>query len=469
MFSLRPYQQQAVADVRQAFAQGYKAPLLVLPTGGGKTIIFAHIAANVASKGKRALILVHRVELLRQTADKLRDSGAGIGLINPNYTPNLWAPVQVASVQTLVRRTNWNIPGFDLIVTDECHHVVSSTYRAILARFPNAYNLGVTATPVRGDGLGLGQNVGGVYDLLLQGPQVHELIQMEYLVRPVIYAPKQKLDLSGVHTVAGDWNKKEVEYRVDKPQIIGDAVDHYRRICSGAPAVAFCVSVRHAHHVCEQFKAAGYRAAVADGSMADEDRVRILGGLATGAVQVLCSCDLISEGTDIPAITAAILLRPTQSMGLYLQQVGRALRPSPGKKNAIILDHVGNVITHGLPDEPREWTLDGEQKKKRQAKEKEEKENVRQCPECYCVHHLAPQCPECGFEYPNDGRGDPEQTDGVLTEMTEAHRQLLRKSKNQEVARARSMDDLLRIEKERGYKPGWAKHVHESRQRKAGS
>ena len=467
MWQLRDYQQKAVDDVRRSFQAGHRAPLLVLPTGGGKTVIFSSIASNVAARQKRALILVHRVELLRQTADKLRETGAQVGLINPNYTPNLRAPIQVASVQTLVRRPNWNIPGFDLIVTDEAHHVVASTYRQVINRWPGAYNLGVTATPVRSDGRGLGVNVGGIYDHLIEGPQVHELIARGYLVKPIIYAPKDRLDLTGVHTVAGDYNKTELAGVVDKPQITGNAVQHYRQICHGAPAVAFCVSVAHAHHVAAEFQQAGYRAAVADGSMDDDARRRVLGGLATGAVQVLCSCDLISEGTDIPAIVAAILLRPTQSMGLYIQQVGRALRIMPGKPNAFILDHVGNVLTHGLPDEPREWTLDGEEIKKRKKDEAEQRIKTAMCEECFCVHEPAPECPQCGFVYPpSEGRGMPDVVDGELAEMTEAHRAAVRRDQNREVGRARTLAELEAIAETRGYKKGWARHIFNSRQGK---
>lgn len=467
MLNLRPYQSKGVNDIRASYQQKFRAPLYTLPTGGGKTVLFSHIAANVAARSKRALILVHRIELLRQTADKLRSTGCQVGLINPMYTPNLRAPIQVASVQTLVRRTHWNIPGFDLIVTDECHHVISSTYRTILNQWPNALNLGVTATPVRGDGLGLGVNVGGVYDTLIQGPQVGELIDMGYLVRPVVYAPKQKLDLTGLRTVAGDWNKKQLAERTDSREITGSAVDHYSKICPGQPCVVFCCSIAHAEHVAAEFRGAGYRAFSADGSMPDEQRVRLLGGLANGDVEVLTTCDLISEGTDIPAISCAILLRATQSLGLYIQQVGRALRPAPGKDKAVILDHVGNVLTHGLPDEDREWTLDGEMKRRREKGDEEAAMKVKQCPECYAVHMKAdPTCPECGYLYPPPKGRHPEQVDGELALMTEEHRRAVRRVKDVEVARTRTLEDLQKLAADRGYKPGWAEHVMAAREKK---
>ncbi|MGI9159630.1 MAG: DEAD/DEAH box helicase family protein, partial [Saprospiraceae bacterium] len=258
MVTLRPYQQTAVEKIRQAYVSGCKAPLLVLPTGGGKTVVFSHIAATSSARGKRVLILVHRIELLRQTAKALQRAGIQPGLINPAYTPNYRAPVQVAMVQTMAKRTHYfrKMP-FDLIITDECHHVVSKTYRDILAEFPNAYQLGVTATPVRGDGLGLGIIAGGVYDTLIMGPTVAELIAGGYLVKPAIYVPKDRVDLTGIRTRMGDYDKAELETRMDKPQITGNAVEHYRRTLDGLPAVAFCVSVQHAQHVAAEFQRAG--------------------------------------------------------------------------------------------------------------------------------------------------------------------------------------------------------------------
>lgn len=460
MLQLRPYQHEIIQGVRNSYLDGYRAPLVVAPTGSGKTVIFSYIAASTSARGKRVLILVHRIELLRQTSNKLTEAGVYHGLISPKYTPNLHAPVQVASVQTLIKRLEKIAPP-DLIIIDEAHHATAGSWRKVVEAFPNARILGVTATPCRGDGTGLGQNAGGVFDDLVIGPQVPQLIDGGYLVKPVIYAPKQKLDLSDVRTVRGDYDTKQVADLVDKPTITGDAVQHYMRICPGAPAVVFCVSVNHAQHVAEEFRRAGYRAYAADGSMDDDTRARILNGLGNGTVDIVTSCDLISEGTDIPAIGCAILLRPTQSLGLYIQQVGRALRPSPGKQFAVILDHVGNVLTHGMPEEYREWSLDGEQKK-RGKKSQEQSIRVTQCEQCYSIHEPAPQCPVCGFVYPV--KADvPQQVDGELIELQAS---MMRRQKVKEVAQARTLEDLMRIEEERGYKKGWAKHVLASREKR---
>jgi superfamily II DNA or RNA helicase len=437
--------------------------MVVMPTGAGKTVVFSYIAATMAARSKKVLILVHRVELLRQTSAALHKAGVRHGLINPNYTPDLFAPVQVASVQTLIRRLH-HVQSPDLIVIDESHHAIAGTWKKIIEAYPKARILGVTATPCRADGTGLGKVSGGVFDDLIIGPQVHELIQKGFLVKPVIYAPAQRLDLSGLRTKMGDYEKDQLAEFMDKPTITGDAVAHYQKLCPGVPAVAFCVSVRHAQHVAEEFRAAGYRAYHADGSLDDDSRRKILNGLGNGTVDIVTSCDLISEGTDIPAIGAAILLRPTQSTGLYLQQVGRALRPCAGKDRAVILDHVGNVLTHGMPDEVREWSLEGDRKKKGK-KEQEKTIPVKQCEQCYAIHEPAPVCPVCGFVYVVE-QNAPQQVDGELHEITPEQAAQIKRQKVVEVAKARTLEELEAIAKARGYKPGWARHLFNSRNQK---
>ncbi|MBL4616753.1 MAG: DEAD/DEAH box helicase [Robiginitomaculum sp.] len=461
MITLRNYQQNGVDNIRNSYLAGFSAPLFVLPTGGGKTVVFCHVAEKTSQRGKNVLILVHRVELLRQTSKALTKSGVKHGLINPKYTPDLFAPVQVASVQTLVRRLN-RIEDPDLIIIDEAHHANAGSWKKIIEAYPNAKILGVTATPCRGDGRGLGIDAGGVFDDLVLGPQIDELIDEGHLVKPIVYAPPKRIDLSDVKIVRGDYDVTQISTIVDKPKITGDAVQHYMKLCPGAPAVAFCVSVKHAENVAEEFRLKGYRAYSVDGSMDDDVRSRILNGLGNGTVDVVTSCDLISEGTDIPAIGCAILLRPTNSTGLYLQQVGRALRTSDGKSHAIILDHVGNVLNHGLPDDEREWTLEGKKKRKRKASDDEENIRVQQCQECFIVHEPAPKCPSCGFVAPIR-ESIPDQVDGELTKITSEQKKIIKKQRSREVSKARTFDELMQIQKERGYKNGWANFIFKSR------
>lgn len=472
MIELRDYQRQSVDGIRRRYLEGYRSPLLVLPTGGGKTIVFAHIAATTAAntsggKQRKVLILVHRVELLRQTASKLRAFGVRTGLISPLFTPDYSAPVQVAMIQTMVKRME-AFKDFDLIVIDEAHHTVANNYVQVLSNFPNAYQLGVTATPIRGDGKGLGVQAGGPFDSMVLGPSVETLIQRGFLVRPVVYGATETVDFSNIGTVAGDLNKKQQAERVNKKRITGNAVDHYRSICGGDPAVAFCVNVQHAEDVAAEFRAMGYKFYSVDGKTDDAVRERIFKQLGDGTIHGVTSCDIISEGTDIPAISAAIMLRRTLSTGLFLQQGGRALRPVEGKERAFILDHVQNYSLHGFLDDEREWSLDGMEKKGfGNSKKKNTGPTPRQCHECFAVYsHALNVCPQCGTaRLVADTK--VEVMEGQLVELSEEEKERIRQKKTarMEVGRAKTLADLEAVAASRGYKPGWAEHVFRSRQK----
>jgi len=458
--TLRPYQERDVQRLRDAFRSGFKSPLYVLSTGGGKTVVFSHITSSAAARGNRVLILVHRAELLHQSSESLTSlGGVEHGLIAPGHTMTDHA-VQVASVQTLARRLG-RIPTPDLIVMDEAHHAGAETWSKILRAYPDARIIGVTATPCRLDGTGLGKHVGGFFDTMIQGPSISDLIAGGFLCPPKVYAPPTGLDLKSVKSRYGDYVKSELDAAVDKPKITGSAVEHYRRLCPGTPAICFCVSVAHAEHVAAEFKSAGFRAASVDGSMHDGARKAAIRGLGTGSVQVLTSCDIVSEGTDIPVVGAAILLRPTQSLGLYLQQVGRALRPYPGKQHAVILDHVGNVIRHGMPDSDREWSLEGRPRRGTPGESKDLTLKVKQCERCYVVHTPAPKCPACGHEY--DDMPLPEQVAGELREIDEETAEFMRRARNRErgrlMSQAKSLEDMQDVAKQLGYSSGWAWHA----------
>jgi superfamily II DNA or RNA helicase len=303
-----------------------------------------------------------------------------------------------------------------------------------------------------------------MFDDLLIGPQISELIEQGYLAKPIVYAPMRRVDLSGIRTKMGDYDKEELVRRMDKPHITGSAVEHYAKLCPGTPAVAFCVSIEHARHVAEQFKQAGFRAAAVDGSLDDDTRKSLLTSLGNGRIDVVTSCDLISEGTDIPAIGCAILLRPTQSTGLFLQQVGRALRVVDGKKHAFILDHVGNVLTHGMPEDDREWTLEGVKKRKRAANDVDEIK-VKQCVKCYAVHAPAPICPHCGHVYEAEGR-KLDVKEGELQQITKEAAAVISKQKRMEVGRAQTLAELQAIAVARGYNMSWAQHVYNAKLQK---
>jgi superfamily II DNA or RNA helicase len=460
MLTLREYQAEGLEAIRALIARGVKRVLRQLPTGGGKTVEFCTMVRGAAAKGKRCLVVVHRLELLEQTCAKLEelarwsgDLNIRYGVICAGFTPRRFEPIQVATIQTLVHRlADYD---FDLIILDECHHAPSATYMRALAAYPRAKVVGVTATPCRMDGKGLAD----LFDELVLGPSVAELTEGGHLAPADVYAPSV-IDTKGVTVERGDFVKSELSEAVDRPTITGDAIQHYRRYADGLPAIAFCVSVAHAEHVAAQFRAAGYQALRVDGKSPKDFRRGAIAALARGELDVLTSCEIISEGVDVPVVGCGIMLRPTKSLGLALQQMGRILRPHPGKGRAIILDHAGNVHRHGLPDQPREWSLEeGAAHRERAA---EQAMALRQCAACFHVHRPAPVCPRCGYVYPAEAREVP-HVEGELVRVERDHAAV---AKKREVSLARSLEALQAIERARGYRPGWARHVWAARGRK---
>ncbi len=452
---LRDYQSKNVSDIRAAFAQGHRAVCYVAPTGSGKTVLFTHIAEGLFRKGRRAWILCHRRELLTQTSAALTKFNVPHGMVSPQYPSDYAQPIQVASIQTIINaKRQEGLQAPHLIIADECHHAVSKTWAAVIGLHPGAKLLGVTATPMRLDSVGLQR----VFDAMVLGPTVQGLIDAGHLAKVRCYAPAPVVDLSGVKTVLGDYALGELENRVNRKVVTGDAIEHYRTHVKGAPAIAFCVSVAHAHAVAAEFRAAGYRAAAVDGTMNDADRKARIGGLADGTVQVLTSCELVSEGLDIPIVTAALLLRPTQSLGMHRQQIGRILRPAPGKDYAIVMDHVGNLGRHGLPTEEIAWTLDGKQKRAKPMP-------LKQCPKCFvsvAVHVMA--CPACSFVWPVKSKPrEVEQIAGELVEITASAKLAASADRKARIGRARSLGELQALGVEFKYAPGWAWHVWSAR------
>ena len=398
MVQLRDYQESAVQAVRDSFRAGHKKTLLVSPTGSGKTVIFSYIAAGMAKNNKRILIVAHRRELLKQISGALKKVGVSHAVLSGG-TPGIpIANVVVASVFTLVRRMKAMKP-FDLIIGDEAHHFTpDSSWGKVVTGFPSARVLGVTATPERLDGKGMGQ----MFDDMVMGPTVAELTAQGFLSPAIVYAPSAP-DLGSVGTRMGDYVSKQLEDAMDKPIITGSAVKHYGKYADGKKAIAFCVSVKHAKDVAEDFRSSGYDAVHIDGGMDDTERDGVLKAFEDGRVQILTSCDLVSEGFDLPSVEVAILLRPTKSLGLFLQQCGRAIRPHPDKERTIILDHAGNTARHGFIDDERDWSLaDGFVTGR--GKNAEKVVSVRTCTACFAVHKPTPTCPMCGHVYPVTAR-----------------------------------------------------------------
>lgn len=474
MLQLRPYQTSAVDAVRDHWRAGRKRILAVMATGAGKTVFFGHVSGQSSARGRRVLICAHRRELIRQASEKLRSADVPHGIIAPGYTPTRDL-VQVGSIQTVRRRLS-QIDAPDLIVADEAHHTTSPEWTELFEAFPNAYVLGVTATPERLDGLGLGTESGGVFQALVEGPQAGELIRDGYLTAARTFAPSHAVDLTGVRTAMGDYAAGQLAEAMTQAQVVGDAITHYSRLSPGAPAVLFSPSVRHAEVMAQAFRDAGWRGVAASGATDPRERDAAIAGLANGSTQVLCSCDLISEGLDVPVLSTVILMRPTKSLGLYMQQVGRGLRPiyAPGfdlssasgrfsaiaashKPSLIVLDHAGNSQRHGMVDTQRDWTLAGK-------KRKEGTTPTRQCPACFAVHSPSPTCPECEYSYKRAAAESPgrklRSIDGDLQEVSMDRIDIIRTAPLKDlVQKARTESDLLEIARIRGLKPRWAMHV----------
>ena len=452
--TLRPYQNQLANDIRAAFGSGANRPLAVSPTGSGKTVLFSYITSQVLKRGSRVIIVAHRREILDQISATLKRVGVPHGFIQAGKSTSN-QPAMVASIQTLARRLD-TIPAPDLVIIDEAHHAVSKSYVQMFAAWPTAKFIGVTATPERLDGKGLG----AMFDRMVMGPSVQWLIDNGFLAQPVYYAPREVVDLSQVHTVAGDFDRSEAEEIVDTPRITGDAVTHYVRFCNRQRAVAFCISVAHAQHVADTFNSCGIPSASIDGTLDPEVRKQRVEDLTAGKILVLTSCELISEGFDLPAVNAAILLRPTYSLSLHLQQLGRALRPYPGKTNAIILDHVGNCLRHGLAEQERDWDLSGREKRLKKSSLVE----TKQCSKCFAIF-AGTVCPQCGSQREIATR-EIEEVDGELQRLSIEDISKKREERREE-AKCKTLEDFRALAKLRGYKLGWAFFRWQARQRKS--
>ena len=454
MIHLRPYQTKAIDEMRSLMKQGCKSILYQGATGSGKTALTAHMLHTAASKGLRSLFVVHRRELLRQSAEAFNNEGLKHGIIAAGFLEDKRHLVQIASVQTLARRAlRYAQPR--LVVWDEVHHIAARSWKELFGSFRDSYHIGLSATPARLDGQGLG----AFFKELLCGPSVKELTAQGYLSPYRLYAPVT-VSVEGVHTRMGDYAQNELSRVMDKPSITGDAVTHYKKYAMGKRAIVFAVSIQHSQHIVEKFRAEGINAEHVDGETDPDVRDRAIENFKAGNIQVLSNVELFGEGFNVPAMEVAILMRPTQSTSLYLQQVGRALRPFEGKTTAIILDHVGNCLRHGMPDEDRTWTLEGHD---RRAKQSVESVSVKICPSCFAAQEAGrPSCKFCGFVYEKSPRKVAEK-EGELEEVTQIKREARR-----EQGMAQSMEDLYRIGVARGYKNAraWSYFVFKARMAK---
>lgn len=452
--TLRPYQRAAIEQLREKMACGLRRLLLVIPTGGGKTTVAAEMIHGAVARGRRVLFLAHRKELIDQASQRLDQFAVPHGVIMAGHRRhNPLHPVQVASVQTLVRRRK---PDADLVIVDEAHHARATTYQKILDHYPRAPVIGLTATPWRTDGRGLGE----LFEDLVSPTSIADLTAQGYLV-PVTGFAYDSPDLRQVRTRGGDYERKGLELAMGSRVIAGHIVERYLEQ-RGKRAVLFAASVKHSLDLVERFRAAGVRAEHLDGETEKDTREAILARLASGETEVVSNVGVLTEGWDCPAVEICILARPTQSVALYLQMVGRVLRPAPGKTVARIHDHAGAVLMHGLPGMERDISLTADVSVK--AKGEREVAPLKQCLSCYAIYEARSRaCPMCGWEpeahtlreVTSDLREIPLDAlsgDSTLQTLQAAIEQAAAKRVSREQAKDEYIR-LARLARERGWKP----------------
>jgi len=428
---LRPYQEDFTQAIFASWAKGNRRVLGQLPTGAGKTVIFSHLCRTFLERGEGVLVVAHRLELILQAKEKLEAiSGLPCGVIKAGFPVELNYDVQVASIQSLVRRKRY--PEAGLVIIDEAHHSCAKSYTTVLEAYPDAYVLGVTATPCRSDGQGFKY----IYDDLVVGISPDKLIEQGYLSRFKLFGCKA-IDTRGVRKTAGDYNLQQLSEVA--MEVTGEIVPTWRKYADGKRTVVFAVGINHSKQIVQAFVSEGICAEHLDGETPPDERAAILERFRAGETLILSNCGIVTEGFDVPGIEAVQCVRPTASTSLWLQMIGRALRPAQGKDHAAIIDHSDNWKNHGLPDEERDWSLDPISLNPGRF--------VLQCPECeHCFRALSHEqkpyrqildargnlkpiykstCPSCLHEFDwemgKGGDGGPillEQLEGEVTEVS---------------------------------------------------
>jgi superfamily II DNA or RNA helicase len=466
MITLRQDQVEFVAAIRNAYKRGAKSVLGCAPTGMGKTVISAYIVQAYAAAGKRLLFTVHRTELIHQTSDTFTKFGISHGFVKAGMVYDRDQLVHIASIDTLRRRLE-KIPAPDLLVVDECHMAKAASWQRVIecCQANGARVLGNSGSPQRLDG----KSLGDLFDALVVGPSTADLIEAGHLSRFRYFAPDTP-DMSSVRKSLGDFTRGEASAMVDTGAITGNIVTHWKKYAAGMRTVCFTISHAHSDHLVSAFRAAGITADSISSETASHERRRLIRAFADGEISILCNVELITTGFDLAAqvgrdvtVEAIIMARPTMSLALYLQMVGRALRRKPNP--AIILDHVGNSSRHGFPDEIREWSLDGDSK----SKAKKKTQPPVTCPKCYCqcARPLPECCPHCDMEWPeSELRAIEVNEDAELVEVTEAERRVVAAHKRREEGACKTLEEFQALGQSRGYKPGWAAHRWAARQGK---
>ena len=441
MVSLRPYQVDLFNRITKSLKNGNKRVLGVLPCGGGKSYLFK--AMVDLTKNGYVLILTHRQELKSQHADLLADS---------NHH-------RLAMVMTEANRLGqYEKPS--LIICDEAHLSRANSWVKVLEYYSDVPVVGLTATPTRLSG----DPLGDIYQDMVEGVTVKELIEMHCLAPYEYYAPTV-VETDEIAVRMGDYVIKDLDTLMSNKAIYGDVISHYKHFADGEKSIAYCVSVKHAEMVAQAFRDAGYSAESVSANT--PNRLEIMEKFREGEITILCNVGIISEGISINDVTCCLMLRPTESVALGIQQMMRCMRYLPGK-TAKIIDFVGNYTRVGLPDDDREWSLT------KQIKKKSLDENgnypIRRCPECFLTFKTAPICPYCGAEYPLSPRELKAHSEIELKRITQEEIERVNAEKKRarmEVGRAKTYGELVAIGRKRGYDnpTGWAYMIMKGRKR----
>lgn len=458
MLELRAYQTDAIHALRRSLGSGKKAPILVMPTGSGKTAVATEIAKSANQKLKRVVFLANRKQLVLQTSAAFARAGIDHGIAMSQHDRNPMARVQIASEQTLKSRMLKNrlIPSADLLIVDEAHMSIAPGTRDLIKFFGDIVRVGLTATPCRADGRGLGE----MYDDLVLGPSVSDLTEQGFLAPAKYFAPSIP-DLAGIRIVRGDYDESQLGQRMNTQTLVGDVVENWLKLANGRKTIVFAVNVAHSQALCEQFRRSGVSAEHLDGDHDDDERAAVLNRFRRGATSVLCNCMLFTYGFDEPSASCVVLARPTRSVAMYLQTVGRALRPSEGKTDCLVLDHAGSVQELGFVDDSIEWTLDDKARavKSNTASDAPKERKQITCSICKHVFKAAPACPACGAEMRREAKSAVEHTEADLIAIE-------RKKAKKETTladREQFYSELLGWCQTKGLKPGAAYYKYQEK------
>lgn len=398
---LRDYQADLIDRVRRQVAQGKRRVLAQAAVGAGKTVIAGEMVRLATEKGRRVLFLAHRRRLVSQAADQFARFGIDHGVVMAGRAATL-APVQVASRDTLlargVRSDAMALPPADLVFVDEAHRVLSDEYQRLVELYPDAVHIGLTATPARDDGRGLGD----FYQAIECCVPISRLIAEGHLVPVRCFAPQ---DRSG-----------------GKRGLAGDPVAAWKALADGRPTVLFAGKVEASLAVCAAFNAAGVPAEHVDAKTPDPERDAVISRVEAGRTLVLCNVGVMTEGVDVPALSCVQLLRKADSYVLFIQAVGRVMRPHPSKKDAVLIDHADAVLDHGLPHEDVRWELSRTEtvdQRNRDDRKEGKRSHPVVCPSCGCLFAAAPACPECGAVLPRRQQ-PPKLRAQLLTEVEQS-------------------------------------------------